>query len=46
MIVARVFARELRVNVAVEAGDVVVSKRVAVGVISPEEHIIDALVEL
>ena len=49
MIVARVFARELRVNVAVsrtEAGDGVVSKCVAVGVTSPKERIIDALAGL
>ena len=47
MIVARVFAKELRVEVAVSrtgAGDGVVSKCVAVGVMSPKEHIIDALV--
>ena len=49
MIVARASDKELRVDVAVsrtEAGDEVVSKCVAVGVVSPKEHIIDALVGL
>ena len=49
MIVARVFARELRVDVAASktgAGDVVVLKCVAVGVTSPKDQIIDAPVWL